>query len=395
MEHSKVVSSQSLFIDTRDGTNGKAQGDHCTVALGQTIDARDGEVIRLSLKQFSMYSNFSPVNFNNTKFVLTTSASAVPVEGAMAPGWYETLYELSAAFAAALEPLIVAASAAAGSTVTQATVSGESPPATETLAQNRDRIMQFTLTTQDATGATVAHNLTSVLIQSFERDGDLWALLGGDRIVGTASTAPSFNVTVTATTIVVSGLYPMQRSTDTHVYLRCGQLSTNIEMSSLSPQFPPYGQMSQNSTIFARIPINLEFSEWEAESIDMFKMILPQRTLSYLSLFLTDHKGRPLNRALGADSQTATGSGTRQSTLGNLFFGATVSIEVLQTALPNQTRFARLPNPATPSETAMALQMLDPNAYITNNATRNAWAQRPVPEPRSARAHNHGLVGRR
>ena len=118
MEHNKVVSSRNLFIDTRDGTGGKQNGDHCTISLGQTVHANDGEVIRLALKQFSMYSDFSPVNPNNSKFRLTTSASTTPVEGAIPSGWYETLYQLSEAFANTLQPLLVTA-ASAVSTVTQ------------------------------------------------------------------------------------------------------------------------------------------------------------------------------------------------------------------------------------------------------------------------------------
>ena len=235
-----------------------------------------------------------------------------------------------------------------------------------------------------------------MLLESFDQEGDLWALLGGDRINGPPpSTDATFDVIINPTNVVVRGLYPMQRSTDYNVYLRCSQLSTNIETASLSPQFPPYGQMSQNSTILARIPIDIEFTAYEAESLDMFKMILPQRTLSYLTLFLSDHKGRPLNRPLGSTSETATGGGTHQSTLGNLFFGCTISIEVLQSAPPNQIRFPRPLNPALPNDTALPLSHLDSDAYITNDPTRNGWAQNPTRETGSAPAHNIGMVGKK
>ena len=64
---------------------------------------------------------------------------------------------------------------------------------------------------------------------------------------------------------------------------------------------------------------------------------------STLTLFLTDARNRPLGRQAGSASGTAAGSQTvgvlnsnLQSTQGNLFFTATIRIDVVQASFPQR-----------------------------------------------------------
>ena len=80
---------------------------------------------------------------------------------------------------------------------------------------------------------SVPHTLTSVKIECFERLGEAWMLLGGDRLedqflpANPNVLAPallghnSLISSVTANEIIFQGRYPMQRSTSPQIYLRC------------------------------------------------------------------------------------------------------------------------------------------------------------------------------
>ena len=48
-----------------------------------------------------------------------------------------------------------------------------------------------------------------------------------------------------------------------------------------------------------------------------------------MRLYLSDQYARPLGRRFGANSQTAAGTGTAQSTLGNLDFTAVLRLDVV------------------------------------------------------------------
>ena len=76
---------------------------------------------------------------------------------------------------------------------------------------------------------------------------------------------------------------------------------------------------------------------------DEFFVYLPQKSLSSLRLFLTDSKGRPLGRIANSTSKTAAGSGTAQSTKGNLHFSATLRLDTMQKQHPNTIRTQKEP----------------------------------------------------
>ena len=84
-------------------------------------------------------------------------------------------------------------------------------------------------------------------------------------------------------------------------------------------------------------------------------LVILRIILSTLTLFLTDSRNRPLGRLAGSASGTAAGSQTGgvlnsnlQSTQGNLFFTATIRIDVVQVSFPNHLQ-AMPPPPPQPA----------------------------------------------
>ena len=71
------------------------------------------------------------------------------------------------------------------------------------------------------------------------RFGDSYALLGGIRITRD-STESSFTIdtTTTADEIVITGHFPMQRSTTQYLYLSCSENTSNLESQNLSAARP-------------------------------------------------------------------------------------------------------------------------------------------------------------
>ena len=74
----QVVNSFNLFIDSAKDVGGAVgKGDNFSLQLGaDSIEARDGQFLRLTLTDFSMYTNFYGVNINNSKFRLTNDVTS-------------------------------------------------------------------------------------------------------------------------------------------------------------------------------------------------------------------------------------------------------------------------------------------------------------------------------
>ena len=98
-------------------------------------------------------------------------------------------------------------------------------------------------------------------------------------------------------------------------------------------------------------PPMLCFLILSSPSLEYF-MNFQQRRLSTLILFLTDARNRPLGRLPGSSAGTAASSQTAgvlnsslQSTQGNLFFTATIRIDVVQVSFPNMLQAPPIPPP--------------------------------------------------
>ena len=91
--------------------------------------------------------------------------------------------------------------------------------------------------------------------------------------------------------------------------------------------------------------MSYEYINYAAPGSDEFFVFLPQKNISSMRFFLTDHKGRPLGRMAGSNSKTASGTGTGQSTTGPMHFTATVRIDTVQRTPPNTLKTDPIPRP--------------------------------------------------
>ena len=137
----------------------------------------------------------------------------------------------------------------------------------------------------------------------------------------------------------------MQRATDSHICLRCSLPNTNIETASFSAATGPYASHTLTSNILAMIPVDIEYVSFTSSTDGEFFLNLTTQTMSAIRLFLTDHKNRPLGRNAGSGSKTAAGTGTAQSTLGNLSFRAIIRVDVVQVTIPRELRSKPVPQP--------------------------------------------------
>ena len=328
-----LINSMNIYVDTSRDLDGP--GDNVSIQLAEnSISVQDGQIMKLSMTEFNMYRNFYSVNNNNGKIRLTTDTGASELE--LTNKNYRSIGNVVDDFAEKLRAQLQT------DTGVTCTADINLPADTELMNSESDRVMSVTL------NFTSAHHLTVCRVQCFDAVSDSYALLGGNRIVDPASTDSSFDIdfTTSATAVVITGFYPAQRSTESHIFVRTDLRSNNIESASLSSATGPYQCHTLTSNILAKIPIDVEFcSMTQSGPHDEFFCMLGQRSLTSLRLFLTDSRGRPLGRSAGSTSKTAAGIGTAQSTLGNLSFQCTLRLDVIQKMMPNTLQTAKPPQP--------------------------------------------------
>ena len=211
----------------------------------------------------------------------------------------------------------------------------------QTFGQNGDRILQFKIT------CSIPHALTSVKIECLENLGESWALLGGDRIYDQPLAGPgefgpvilgqnSLITSVSSTEIVVSGRYPMQRSTSPQVYLRCDLPNDNIETSSLN-RVGHSSDSTLSSNILGCFQMDHEYTHYDLLGDEHF-LNLRGKKLSHMKLFLTDRKNRLLTHAVSSGNDN-------QSTFGNLNFTAIIRLDTIQANIPRQLSVRPQPLP--------------------------------------------------
>jgi len=334
----KIVSTHNIFVDSgMAAKESRSRGDDFEIHLNtQAIDAVPGQFIRLTLNDFSMYKNFTDVNSNNSVFIISVDEAA----GAINPGNnhllkeelthqnYSTVNDLAIEFSDELaKQLLVTAKIANGNAATTVVISALTPDATTSINGTTDNIISFVMT------FSVAHELEIPLIQLFEEEGDTYALLGGNRLYGsTPSTINSLNVTTTATTINVNCLYPAQRSTTSHIYLRTSLTTGSSETASLTTETDIETRDEVvYSNILGKIPVNTEFCTFASNTGKEYYIDLHQKHINYLKLYLTDQHSRRIGRRpANSFSQTASGTGAAQSTDGNLSFNAVIRADIVQ-----------------------------------------------------------------
>lgn len=422
----QVVNSFNLFIDTEKSSilgDGNSRGDDINIHLeGSTIIANDGEMIKLTLTNFEMFNNLYHVDANNSRFQTRCNTDPLitpnPIERDLTRQNYATLGDIAIDFANIIGNVInqtttpahkvlvvdmknvvqqgfvpydtetgqnytitgVAGSGAGGSVVVPNSFVKPTPLS---LAATGNRLIDITFQTFQGTNSLTehAHIITKLNIECLGTQGDCYAILGGIRQDKSGSAFNSLEVDLNpdglanpalSTKIRVRGYFPMQRTTDPYVYLRCSSSQNGgLEMAILNDS--AITSTSNNSdittsNIIAKLKRDVEFITYDSGMGDEYFINLQQRKISSLNLSLTDSKNRKLGRIRNASVGTAAGymnestiannrlagrqyitattegfADNTQSTLGNLFFTAVLRVDIIKTGNP-----ARLETPALP-----------------------------------------------
>jgi hypothetical protein len=376
-ETQDIVNSFNIFLDSEKATlvgDKQSHGDYVKLHFeGNSIEAGDGEIIRLSLLNFTMYNNVYHINANNNKVKIYAGGdtSAIAADSgatvALTPQYIERLHAVSTDLGLILSaPLVVRSNANGASTVHHFVLTSVAPVASYQMQSTGNRLLDITLEAQTSTGIAVAHALTAVTIQCLESEGDSYTILGANRLDGTpAKTDTSFKITIpegSATTIRIQGFYPMQRTSDPYVYVRCNQAQTGLEMSVLQKARGGSNIDIVNSNILAKAFRQVEFIHYDSATGEEYFMNLQTKKLSSLDLFLTDSKGRPLGRnANESHKDTASGLFTsvinntfesdNQSTQGNLYFTGVVRVDIVKVRDVRKLETPRLERPSIASKT--------------------------------------------
>ena len=369
-EGQQTVNSFNLFLDSEKASivgDKQSEGDDVHIHFaGQTIEAGDGEFIRLSLLNFTMFNNTYMININNSRFNVRgvssthTFYNAVNIDRKN----YGNLKDIASSFATNLGAYLASKSAAVSFTTSV-------KPDSTSMSQTDDRLLDITLTAKN--GSTeIAHGITSLNIQCLESEGDSYTILGGLRLDDSSDTTfESLKISFpTTSTIKIQGYFPMQRLSDPYVYLRCNNAQNGLAMSVLNNDAGRYNADIVNSDIMAKLYKDVEYITYNSSTGDEFFLNLQQRKLANLRFTLTDSKGRKLGRTslqkdlgtaagltkTGADAQgnpVLTFESNLQNTQGNLSFTAVLRVDIIRNRMPQKLESEGLP-PALPARKAQA-----------------------------------------
>ncbi len=371
-----MVNTFNLFIDSENSAaigHGHSKGDDVHIHLeGNSIEAMDGEIIRLSLTNFTMFNNLYHVDNTNSRVRLRTASSGNAHTNdqviRITRKNYRTFNDVVDDFAAQLAGALAIEAVSSGATTVAAfAVTGVKPVASH-IDVTGDRILEFVLTAEDANATPTNHNLktdgTGVILQCERVAGESYQILGANRLDETSTTFQSLDVVVTAQTVTVKGFFPMQRMSDPYVYVRCENVSNGLEMGVLdSAKGIPNADVI-NSNIVGKVFRDVEFISYHSQTGDEYFINLQQRRLSHLHLFLTDSKGRRLGRLPGSSSNTAAGregsvvesfASDDQATTGNLYFTAVLKVDVIRVRTPQGLQSAPpvFPTPAREAQSVL------------------------------------------
>ena len=398
-EGQQIVNSINFFVDTERSSivgDTQSKGDDVHYNFeGNTIECKDGEVIRLSLVDFHMPNNQYNIDARNSQGTIIctvngTAMTAGVVHTFVTRGNYYDTDDVAINFASNLAARLLALSGMpspaitvssivnnnlkAQNTVTtgfsQAAITG--PPvvlATTLTGKPEKKLLDVTIT------FSAAHTITNLKISCQSANGELYLVLGGERGDNVTTLDNSFKVTITSTEITVQGYFPMQLVTEPHVYLRCTLGQNGLESSILASDETVYNNDIVGSNILAKIARTTESFSYGGNQSHEFFLTLQQRKLNSIGLFLTDSKSRPIGRAKNAGTGTSAGlEGTAttdiipyeketQSTKGNLYFTATIRIDIVKVYNPNVLQSEPPPMPQFPSRSSGVLSFGSPTGF--------------------------------
>ena len=398
-EGQQIVNSINFFVDTERSSivgDSQSKGDDVHYNFeGNTIECKDGEVIRLSLVDFHMPNNQYNIDARNSQATLIcsvngTAMTAGAVHTFVTRGNYYDTDDIAINFASNLAARLLALSGMpspaitvssivnnnlkAQNTVTtgfsQAAITG--PPvvlATTLTGKPEKKLLDVTIT------FSAAHTITNLKISCQSANGELYLVLGGERGDNVTTLDNSFKITTTSDSITVQGYFPMQLVTEPHVYLRCTLGQNGLESSILASDETVYNNDIVGSNILAKIARTSESFSYGGNQSHEFFVTLQQRKLNSIGLFLTDSKSRPIGRAKNAGTGTSAGlEGTAtndiipyeketQSTKGNLYFTATIRIDIVKVYNPNVLQSEPPPMPQFPSRASGVLSFGSPTGF--------------------------------
>lgn len=398
-EGQQIVNSINFFVDTErssvvSDTQSKGDDVHYNFE-GNTIECKDGEVIRVSLVDFHMPNNLYNIDARNSQGTLIcsvngTAMTAGQVHNLLERGNYYDIDDIALNFATNLAARLIALTGMpAGITLTSivnnnlvaqntavqhfTNVVGALSPlpqlfTTALTGKPEKKLLDVTLT------FSVPHTITNLKISCQSANGELYLVLGGERGDNVNTLDNSFKITTTSSTITVQGYFPMQLITEPHVYLRCTLGQNGLESSILASDETVYNNDIVGSNILAKIARTTESFSYAGNSQHEFFITLQQRKLNSIGLFLTDSKSRPLSRPKNSGSGTAAGLETTsssevtyeketQSTKGNLYFTATLRIDIVKVYNPNVLQSEPPALPSIPRKASGVLSFGSPTGF--------------------------------
>jgi len=401
-EGQQVVNSINFFVDSERSSivgDTQSKGDDVHYGFeGNTIECKDGEVIRLSLVDFHMPNNQYNIDARNSQGTIIcsvngTAMTAGVVKTLVDRGNYYDTDDIAINFAKNLGAALIALSGMPSgitvssivntnlvdlNTVTTGFSNTQLTPAitfpitifASTLTGKPEKKLLDVLITFSA-----AHTITNLKISCQSANGELYLVLGGERGDNVNTLANSFKVTIASTTIRVQGYFPMQLVTEPHVYLRCTLGQNGLESSILGSDETVYNNDIVASNILAKVARTSESFSYAGNQSGEFFLTLQQRKLNSIGLFLTDSKSRPIGRAKNSGFGTSAGlEGTAttdvipyeketQSTLGNLYFTATIRIDIIKVYNPNVLQSEPPPMPQFPSRANGVISFGSPTGF--------------------------------
>jgi len=353
----RLVRTHNIFIDTAKArVESRTKGDDFALHLNtMAVDAEQNEFIRLTLNNFAMTKSWTDVNKNNNAYEFVANGTIHSLNAQIVQQNYKSISDLADAFATSVAKQVIIYYPP-----TSYTINLLAPASSTTINGTTDNIISFNLE------FNVAHTISQFQLFCVENQrGDSAYLLGGDMyskdealaLVGTGTS--SFNCTVVnATTIRVQAFYPAQRFTEPYVYLRTSLPTSATETASITQEDHTSGETEANSSnILAKIPVNTEMVVFNSQTGREYFLDLRQKHLNNIQLYLTDSKNRRLGRRPDEGHlNTASGTGTNQSTRGNLNFSAVFRVEVIKELGKNETSFG----PTEPSRRFNNL-LIDPS----------------------------------
>lgn len=399
-EGQQIVNSINFFVDTErssivSDTQSKGDDVHYNFE-GNTIECKDGEVIRVSLVDFHLPNNLYNIDARNSQGTIIcsvngTAMAAGQVHNLLERGNYYDIDDIAINFANNLAARLIALPGMPGgitltsivnnNLVAQNTVVNTfdnlitklTPPHPHTIGTTlsgkpEKKLLDVTLT------FSVPHTITNLKISCQSANGELYLVLGGERGDNVNTLNNSFKITTTSSTIRVQGYFPMQLITEPHVYLRCTLGQNGLESSILASDETVYNNDIVGSNILAKIARTTESFSYAGNSQHEFFITLQQRKLNSIGLFLTDSKSRPLSRPKNSGSGTAAGLETTsssevtyeketQSTKGNLYFTATLRIDIVKVYNPNTLQSEPPALPSIPRKASGVLSFGSPTGF--------------------------------